>query len=292
LEIFFFGFTVGGRHVCVIEIRTSRRSSRAESAISTVSPLVRANTRTLAMSACSWEDQLFFVRERTLRELRRLPRRGSDALYRHPVTGLPNENGIDPKKAGFTIISPSAARILPVPRFPNGERDLRVHVSLRDLRQSESKICYVFVSHRWLRPGSGLPDDASDSKCALVISALERLRGPHAPVPEDVDFALWIDWSCLDQENPHVAHELNTTMRDIMECCDLVLTPVVDPDYGKWGGVNSRHTLPDDGWLEGYQAQEWANYLDRGWCRAEMMLGAAYAVKKHAERAALFRGVF
>ena len=43
----------------------------------------------------AWQDQIFFVRERTLKELRRLPRRGSDTRFRHPVTGLPNENGID-----------------------------------------------------------------------------------------------------------------------------------------------------------------------------------------------------
>ena len=129
------------------------------------------------MSACSWEDQVFFVRERTLRELRRLPRRGTDALYRHPVTGLPNENCIDPKKVGLTIISPSAGRILPVPRFPNGERNLRVHVSLRDLPRARGRFCVC----RTAGCAPGLPDDESDSKCDLVISALERLRGPRAP---------------------------------------------------------------------------------------------------------------
>ena len=191
---------------------------------------------------------------------------------------------------------------MPQPFFPNGERDLRVHVSYRDLRQSESKICYVFVSHRWLRPASGaagLPDDEEDSKCWLILQALEKLRGPRAPVPEDVDFALWIDWSCLDQDNPHVANELNTTMRSIMECCDLVLTPVVDPDYKNIRfknpdynlGAHEEEELPEDGWLEGYRARAWVDYLDRAWCRVEMMLGAAYAVNEHSERATLFRGV-
>jgi hypothetical protein len=113
--------------------------------------------------------EIFFVRESVLRRLNRIPRRGSDQSFRDPVTGLPNDN---------------------------------VHEPLEKF--DGSKTCFVFISHLWLRPGAGPaahPDNVDHQMCKLILSAFSRLRGPHsAPVPEDFEFAVWIDFSCFDQD--------------------------------------------------------------------------------------------
>ena len=67
-----------------------------------------------------------------------------------------------------------------------------------------SSTCFVFISHRWLRSAAGPeahPDDAQDHKCTLILAALQRLRGVRSPVPADFEFALWIDFSCIDQDD-------------------------------------------------------------------------------------------
>ena len=108
-----------------------------------------------------------FLPEAPLRELGRIPRRGSNADFVHPITGRPNDN---------------------------------IHLPFASF--DASKTCFVFVSHRWIRPGmgaAGLPDDDSNSKFKLILAALDRLRGPNAPVPENFQFAVWLDFGCIDQ---------------------------------------------------------------------------------------------
>jgi len=113
--------------------------------------------------------EMCFVRESVLRRLNRIPRRGSDQSFRDLVTGLPNDN---------------------------------VHEPLEKF--DGSKTCFVFISHLWLRPGAGpafYPDNVDHQMCKLILSAFPRLRGPHSvTVPEDFEFATWIDFSCLDQD--------------------------------------------------------------------------------------------
>jgi hypothetical protein len=100
---------------------------------------------------------IFFVREAKLKEIGRIPRRGSDSSFKHPVTGLTNENVCEA-----------------VEDFDSGHT------------------CFVFVSHRLLRPemGAAAPDDAYNSKLKLILKVFEKLRGANAPVPEHFDFAV------------------------------------------------------------------------------------------------------
>ncbi len=110
-----------------------------------------------------------FVRESVLRRLNRIPRRGSDQNFRDPVTGLLNDN---------------------------------VHEPLEKF--DGTKTCFVFISHLWLRPVAGKaahPHNVDHQMCKLILSTFSRLRGAHsAPVPEDFEFAVWIDFSCTDQD--------------------------------------------------------------------------------------------
>jgi hypothetical protein len=219
--------------------------------------------------------QMCFVRESELRRLNRIPRRGSDQGFLDPVTGLPNDN---------------------------------VHEPLEKF--DGSKTCFVFISHLWLRPGAGPdahPDNVDHQMCKLILSAFDRLRGPHSsPVPEDIEFAVYIDFSCLDQDTAVTCTTLGT-----IECivpgpvtlaiqqCDLFLIPVVDPDYLKWSrpmmvaaenGQDSSINPLKNGQLEAFEPAGWQDYLERAWCRWEMMQAAAYPVNNCEERASLFRG--
>jgi len=61
----------------------------------------------------------------------------------------------------------------------------------------------------------------------------EKLRGANAPVPEHFEFAVWIDFSCLDQDGSP-AEEVKQSLKKIISCCYLVVTPVVDETHGDW----------------------------------------------------------
>ena len=108
-----------------------------------------------------------------------LPRFGSEEGFVHPVTGQPNANLCRPRESF-----------------------------------DASKTIFIFVSHRWLRPSwdppsAGHPDDAENRKYKLILAALEKLRGKNAPIPEGMEVAIWIDFSCIDQDGAP-ASELTT----------------------------------------------------------------------------------
>lgn len=151
--------------------------------------------------------------------------------------------------------------------------------------------------------------------CKLILSAFARLRGPHSvPVPEDFEFAVWIDFSCQDQDRFKVvdryklgpienAKLFGAGFGDIgpvvMQQCDLFLIPLVDPDYLKWSrtmmvvaknGQDSSINRFKNGQMEAFEQAVWQYYLGRARCRLEMMVAAAYPVNNCEERASLFRG--
>jgi hypothetical protein len=79
----------------------------------------------------------------------------------------------------------------------------------------------------------------------------------------------------------------------------LFLIPFVDPDYLKWSrpmmvdaknGQDSSITCFKYGQLEVFESTGWQDYLERAWCRLEMMEASAYSVNNCEERASLFRG--
>ena len=123
--------------------------------------------------ACAAEesDSVFFVRETTLAKLGRIPRRCSD------------------------------------PSFENGHPNDNVHEAVQNF--DPTKTCFASFSYWWLRAASGCPHDAQNRQCKLILAAARSLRrGPTVVVPEGFEFALWIDYGCLDQDCPGVASQL------------------------------------------------------------------------------------
>ncbi len=75
--------------------------------------------------------------------------------------------------------------------------------------------------------------------------------------------------------------------------CDFFLIPVVDPDYSKWSrpmmvaakhGQDSSINRFKNGQLEAFESAGWHDYLERAWCRLELMEAAAYPVNNCEER--------
>jgi hypothetical protein len=73
-------------------------------------------------------------------------------------------------------------------------------------------------------------------------------------------------------------------MAKIIGSCDLMVTPVHDPDWRKWSANvgEIKDALTD------YKAQSFSNYLASAWCRLEMFFNANVKVK--ADRARYFGG--
>ena len=126
-----------------------------------------AGTKSTTVAMKVADSISMFLPEAALRQCGHIPRRGCNPDFVHEITGLRNEN-ICKKHKDFNA----------------------------------SKTCFVFISHRWLRPGNGArghPDDDSNSKFKVILKALDKLRGPYAPVPEHFQFAVWLDFGCIDQ---------------------------------------------------------------------------------------------
>ena len=150
-----------------------------------------------------------FMSLKDLKAHGRLPRYGGDKDFKHPVTGQPNANLCRPRESF-----------------------------------DASKTIFVFVSHRWLRPSweppaAGHPDDEENRKYKLILAALEYLCGKNAPIPEGMEVAVWVDFSCIDQDGAP-ASELDN-LGNLIAGCDLILTPVV------WTSTTRPGTIPRRG---------------------------------------------
>ena len=62
-------------------------------------------------------------------------------------------------------------------------------------------------------------------------------------------------------------------MHSIIASCDLVVTPVVDPDPASWQTPGEKGEMVSD-WFVEYAAPAWYEYLTRAWCRVEMMIAS------------------
>ena len=162
------------------------------------------------------------------------------------------------------------------PRFP---QDKVLCVNLDDIDLANSFV--VFVSHNWLRGSSACPgwdsavgnhpDDSQHRKFALTVAGVEKAWRTLAPDMKDC--YVWIDYSCIDQDgNP--AAEVQDNLHLIMRSSDCIFTPIPDPDWERWG--SDLRVVKN--WFEDYKAPVWVDgkyaYLNRAWCRLEMLLAA------------------
>lgn len=201
----------------------------------------------------SVHSDVCFIPFEVFKNLGSIPRMGSNGDFVHPLSNQANAN------SG-----------LPLDHF------------------DRSKTVFIFVSHRWLspRPGTaGHPDDVdSHSKHQLIVEGCERMRGTNAPIRPECDIALWIDFGCVNQDGEPAA-ELEHRLAALIGVCDLLLTPVVDPQHEEW-----ILPLTFTNAIEDYRASAWQEYWSRAWCRSETFLAAVIPVISDPARATLFNG--
>jgi hypothetical protein len=180
-----------------------------------------------------------------------IPRRGHTEGFKHALTGQTNRNLCRPRST------------------------------------FNQKIAFsCFVSHRWLSPGGkdGHPDDKDGSKFKLIVEAVEKLLLSKPMKGDKCEVALWIDFGCVDQDLENPAEELNE-LHEIIAQCDVLLTPVHDPEHAAWEipAVWTDH-------YKQYQAKAWQVYWSRAWCATEAMSAACMPVVPSAKkRGAVFR---
>ena len=179
------------------------------------------------------------------------------------------------------IVFYNFADIKKLERFPRCPQEKDLQKRYTHIAKDRDDSVYIFVSHHWLRSYDGSngwdgrphPDSSDHKKMNLIIDACEKIQKEYFPCASNL--YLWLDYGCIDQDDP--ACRGRTTLHDVIQCCDMMLTPVYDRNVGDWydvsianGGVkNWFHDYNSPGWRHGIHA-----YLNRGWCRLEMMCNA------------------
>jgi len=136
---------------------------------------------------------------------------------------------------------------------------------------------FIFVSHRWRNTGGGNaadhPDEYEDHpKHKLIVEACKRLRSHQGeegcPIPAHFEIALWIDFACVDQDGAP-GDDLANLVADVIQVCDMLITPVVDRNHESWSLPQSIKNA-----ILEYKAAAWQDYWLRAWCRVEAFLGS------------------
>jgi len=78
--------------------------------------------------------------------------------------------------------------------------------------------------------------------------------------------------ACVDQDSANPAEQLNGSLGRIIGSCDMMVTPVYDPDWKQWCSDVPFQAIKDA--FKHYQAPSFIEYLQRGWCRLEMFFNA------------------
>lgn len=172
---------------------------------------------------------------------------------------------------------------------PSKPYNLNLGFDIRNLPLGE--VLLIFVSHCWMRGGKGPtgmyetdlrphPDNEEHHKFALLLAAVERVHQGMAPDAKKI--YLWIDFCCINQDGDP-AGELKQ-LDQIVAYSDCILTPLVDEEWDQWELDYTLGRIFVD-----YKAKRWNEgkyaYLNRGWCRVEMMYASIVALFDHKDSA-------
>ena len=163
-----------------------------------------------------------------------------------------------------------------MPRCPEN-KDLLVNYDDTDREGS----IYIFFSHCWLRGWSGAagwdgrphPDSSGHDKYTLMVAAVEKIMNTLTTM---TTCYVWLDFGCINQD---ASACLELKMLDkIVGVCDLILTNVYDTQ--DWSFSSTIITnLFDDYKSPAWNGNDYA-YLNRGWCRVEMLYAANIPLEK------------
>ncbi len=106
---------------------------------------------------------------------------------------------------------------------------------------------------------------------------------------------VWFSYSCWylrEELTKGNTHKLN--LKDIIQRCDLLFTPVFDPQY--YMKPRAWPSLPTSDWFapgvhpcEAFSSGGPRAYMSRSWCRVEMFLAATQPLVQDLARIARFQ---
>ena len=137
------------------------------------------------------------------------------------------------------------------------------------LNELRAAVVKVFVSHRWLSPSSNPLEAHPDSigkgnpKHRLICGCIDRIvKAGWIRSNDMLEIVDWIDFSCIDQDSHNPAEQLNGSMGRIIGSCDVMITPVHDPDWKVWAQAGDAVKLVIDAFSD-YKAIPFQEYLER-----------------------------
>lgn len=165
-----------------------------------------------------------------------------------------------------------------LPRFPDNEN---ITCSLESIDRNKSFL--VFISHCWLRghpgtegwDGKAHPDNANNDKFKLCAEGIKQLKDSQAPRMKEC--YIWIDFGCMNQDDKEKMTEELEHYDRIIQYCDCLFTPIHDPDHLSWGISSGYYDDFELCLCQSWNVGEHA-YLNRAWCRVEMMCAALLPV--------------
>ena len=140
----------------------------------------------------------------------------------------------------------------------------------------------IFISHCWIAGyetatqwrGKAHPDNLNNDKFALCIRGIEKAKRTQAPTLTNC--YVWFDFSCINQDHDPAGELRQLDL--IMEVCDFIFTPIVDPAHAEW-----ELTEPWLGMAVAYKAKAWNegehSYINRAWCRMEMIYASNIPIR-------------
>lgn len=111
----------------------------------------------------------------------------------------------------------------------------------------------VFISHRWLRPNAGHPDDTDCSKYSLILKGLKMLADKMSwNLWKDV--YVWVDFACVNQDDSTLQMAHIKSLLAYVARSDALLIPA-SQGYNTWALSDS--------------VDDVNVYSERAWCRLE-----------------------
>ena len=172
-----------------------------------------------------------------------------------------------------------------MPRCPENE-DLLVNYNDTGIEGS----IYIFFSHCWMRgcpgapgwDGRAHPDSSAHDKYKLMVAAVKKIMNTLTTMSTCY---VWLDFGCINQ-NQGACLELKM-LDKIVGVCDLILTNVYDTQ-----DLDLPHFYTN--LFDEYKSLAWNGndyaYLNRGWCRVEMLYAANIPLEKdNAARMTMFK---
>ena len=133
-----------------------------------------------------------------------------------------------------------------------------------DLKQNP----IVMISHSWVEPKPGRPDNSANRKFQVVMEGVRKLSQRHRLVERDT--FLFIDWCCIPQDiKLEEKQAYIQSLPAFVAQMSFVLVPLDSKLL-----LDDEYRLDQDGCPV---PMNWQHYSERGWCRLEMLAGRVLA---------------